>query len=121
MQLRLASPAAALAVAAMARNFAVTEEYFDSEHYPYVACRLLRLVPRGVGRYQAEGELTIRSFTRSIQSEVTLEINGDMARASGVLHVRRSAFHFGVGPTSLLVNLGAEVAVRFALPARRLR
>lgn len=98
-------------------NFATTAEYFDSENYPHVIYRLLNLTPMDGTRYVAEGELTIRQWTRKIRTEVNLEINGDTAHATGILRVRRKEYHFGVGPTSLFVDLGPEIAVRFDLIA----
>jgi len=98
-------------------NFATTAEYFDSETYPHVIYRLLQLTPQGENRYLAEGELTIRQWTRKTSTEVNLEISGDTAHATGTLRVRRKEYHFGVGPTSLFVDLGPEIAVRFDLTA----
>jgi polyisoprenoid-binding protein YceI len=99
-------------------NFATTAEYFDSDNYPLVTYRLLRLTPEGGNRYLAEGELAIRQWTRETRTSVNLDIGEDTAHATGTLRVLRKDYHFGVGPASLFVDLGPEVAVRFDLTAR---
>lgn len=102
-----------------ASEFATSAEYFDSEHHPLVTYRLLHLTPAGGGQYMAEGELSIRGWPRRTESMISLDIHGDTARAQGALTILRKDFFFGVGPTSLFVNLGPEITVSFDLTAHR--
>jgi len=101
--------------------FATSAEWFDSAHHPQIVFRLMQLNPEAAGRYQAEGEVTIRGRTRTISAPVTLEIGREAgvetARAKGNLRVDRKDYLLGVGPLSLLADVGREVVVRFELIA----
>jgi polyisoprenoid-binding protein YceI len=102
-----------------ASDFATSAEYFDSANHPLVTYRLLSLTPAGDGQYMAEGELSIRGWPRKTESRISLNIQGDTAQAKGALTILRKDFFFGVGPTSLFVNLGPEITVSFDLTAHR--
>jgi polyisoprenoid-binding protein YceI len=101
-----------------ASAFATSAEWFDSANFPQVTYRLLHLSPEGGDRYRAEGELTIRGKTRMIATTIVLDIDDAAARAVGSLQLDRTDYWLGVGPISLFVDIGREIAVRFDLVAR---
>ena len=105
----------------LASAFATSAEWFDSKNHPQVVYRLLRLTPDGGDSYRADGELTIRGRSLPIKSLITLEISDGEAHASGTLGMDRVDYLLGVGPMSLFVDIGRQVAVRFTLTARPLR
>lgn len=104
-----------------ASAFATSAEWFDAANYPEIVYRLEKLTPLGGDRYRAEGQLTIRGKTRPVTTVITLDINGTEAHATGTLELNRKDFWLGVGPMSLFVNIGPEVAVRFDLMAHPVR
>jgi len=103
---------------AKASAFATSAEWFDSANHPQIVYRLHALSRLEGDRYRAEGELTIRGRTRLIVTPIELEIGETEARASGTLRIDRRDYLLGVGPMSLFVDIGREVAVRFELVAR---
>jgi polyisoprenoid-binding protein YceI len=106
---------------AKASAFATSAEWFDARNHPEVVYRLRKLTPLGDDRYRAEGDLTIRGRTRPVATTITLDINGEDAHATGTLSIERKDYMLGVGPLSLFVDIGPEVAVRFDLTAHPVR
>lgn len=106
---------------AKAEAFATSAEWFDSENHPHIVYRLVGLTPLEGNRYRAEGELSIRGRTRPVTTTVELEIDEREARAAGTLRIDRTKYMLGVGPISLFVEIGREVAVRFELVAHPAR
>ncbi len=104
-----------------AEAFATSAEWFDSESHPHIVYRLNGLTPLEGNRYRAEGELSIRGRTRPVTTTLELEIDEGEARAAGTLRVDRTKYMLGVGPISLFVEIGREVAVRFELVAHPVR
>jgi len=106
---------------ALANGLATSAEWFDSANYPVAVFRLTRLVPEAEGddRYRAEGELTIRGKTLSVETTLTIRFDADHAHASGTIRLDRTRYGVGVGPISLIVAIGDEVAVDIDLVAGR--
>ena len=104
-----------------ANAFATSAEWFDSANHPHIVYRLLDLAPLKDDHYRAEGELTIKGRTRPVATTIELVIEDSEARASGTLRINRKDYWLGVGPISLFVEIGAEVAVRFELVAHPAR
>ena len=100
-----------------ASAFATSAEWFDSANHPEIVYRLDALTLLEGDRYRADGELTIRNRTRLIVTTVELHVGEQEARASGTIEINRKDYLLGVGPMSLLVDIGREVAVRFELVA----
>lgn len=106
---------------AKASAFATSAEWFDARNHPEIVYRLRKLTPLGGDRYRAEGDLTIRGRTRPVTTTISLDINGKDAHAAGTLEIEREDYMLGVGPLSLFVDIGPEVAVRFDLTAHPVR
>jgi len=105
----------------LASAYATSVEWFDSRHYPLVVYRLDKLTPEGGNDYHAVGTLTIRDRTRPIETTITLEIGDTEGHAAGTLRLDRTDYRLGIGLSSLFVEIGDEVAVRFDLIARPAR
>ncbi|MEM9148793.1 MAG: YceI family protein [Pseudomonadota bacterium] len=99
--------------------FATSAEWFDARNHPAVVYRLRGLEPLSPGLYRARGEIEIRGKRAPTVSEIRLEIDGARAHASGALVLDRTQFLLGVGPSSLVVDVGHEVSVSFDLVAER--
>ncbi len=48
-------------------------DFFDAERHPYLTFTSTRMEPRGDGRYNVAGDLTIRGVPRAVTLEATLE------------------------------------------------
>ena len=48
-------------------------DFFDVENHPTLSYRSTRVTPAGQGRWNVDGELTIRGVTRNVPLEVTYE------------------------------------------------
>lgn len=102
-------------------NFAQGPEWFDAADHPEAVYRLARLTPTDEpGVFEALGDLTIKGRLKVLRTPVSVVFEGDTARAEGALDFDRRDFGVGVGPSALLVNIGTDAAVRFAITARRL-
>lgn len=104
---------------ALETAFAQGRDWFDADGHPeavFVLTELQELVPGG-GAYKARGALTIKGVRREIAAPMTLTVEGDMARATGVLALNRRDFGVGVGLSDRLVTIGERITVRFDLTA----
>lgn len=99
--------------------FATSAEWFDARNHPEVVYRLTGLEPLGGPDYRAHGEIELRGRTGRSVSDIRLEVVEGEARASGRLSLDRTDYLLGVGPSSLVVDVGREVTVSFDLVARR--
>jgi polyisoprenoid-binding protein YceI len=99
--------------------FAQGRDWFDADGHPeavFVLTGLEELVPGG-GAYTAQGDLTIKGVRRKVSTPMTLTVEGDSARATGVLALNRREFDVGVGLSDRLVAIGERITVRFDLTA----
>jgi polyisoprenoid-binding protein YceI len=73
----------------------------------------------GGGRYEADGDLTLRGVTRPIALPFTLTITGDTARMNGAVVLNRTAFGVGQGQWKTGDVVDAKVTVNVALTAHK--
>jgi len=73
----------------------------------------------GGGKYEADGDLTIRGFSRPIALPFTLAIAGDTARMNGAVVLNRTAFGVGQGQWKTGEVVDTKVTVNVALTAHR--
>jgi len=52
-------------------NHLRSPDFFDAEKYPWITFKSRRIYPKGQGRYQVVGELTIRGVTQEVTLEAT--------------------------------------------------
>lgn len=105
----------------LASTFGRSVDWFDAEAHPTARFRLsdLQADPAGEdSRWLASGELELRGIVQPIQAPLVLVLDADRARAVGETIVDRALFGIGRGPTSLLIDVGREIRVRFDLSAR---
>lgn len=97
---------------------ALGAEWFDAAAHPVARYRLARLAPVAEGGFEALGDLTIRDTLRIVRTPVALTLTETSARATGSVTVNRADFGVGAGLTTLFVDIGPVVSVRFDLTAR---
>jgi cytochrome b561 len=101
-------------------NALPTEAWFNSSAYPTAEFRSTRIRARGVGRYEARGDLTIRGQTRQVTLPFTLAIDGDRASVRGSASIDRR--DFGVGSDDAGDDLiSREIQISVRVEAERVR
>lgn len=103
----------------LASAFATSAEWFDSQNHRFITYRLTGLTPRGDGSYDATGVLSMRGASKPVSAVISLDFDGPVAVATGTVRLDRTEYLLGVGPSAAFVEIGQEVAVRFALRARK--
>jgi len=73
----------------------------------------------GGGKYEADGDLTIRGVSRPVALPFTLAIAGDTARMNGAVVLNRTAFGVGQGQWKTGEVVDTKVTVNVALTAHR--
>ena len=73
----------------------------------------------GGGKYEADGDLTLRGVTKPVALPFTLTIAGDTARMNGAVVLNRAAFGVGQGKWATADTVDTQVAVTIALTAHR--
>lgn len=101
----------------LASGYASSAEWFDVRTHGPVVFRLVRLKPLADGTYEALGDLTIKGRTRATRAPLKLRFDNGTATAEGRFPIDRKTFDLGRGPSSLVVDVSREVAVRFVLVA----
>ena len=93
-------------------------DWFASVMFPKASFVTKSFKDLGGGRYEADGDLTIRGVTQPLALPFTLAITGDQAVMSGEVDVDRSLFGVGQGDYggADIVPLGVKVTI--ALQAR---
>lgn len=72
-------------------------DWFSSVMFPKATFAAQTFKDLGGGKYEADGDLTIRGITKPLALPFTLSINGDQATMSGETSVDRSLFGLGQG------------------------
>lgn len=98
-------------------EFVQSEAWFDERAHPTASFELTRLRPIDGDRFAAEGALTIKGHTETIETEVTLTIDGDTAVADGAVSFDRLTFRLGDTTGSFLIDIGRRIDVAFHLEA----
>ena len=73
----------------------------------------------GGGRYEADGDLTLRGVSRPVALPFTLAIAGDTARMNGAVVLNRTTFGVGQGQWKTGEVVDTKVTVNVALTAHR--
>jgi len=73
----------------------------------------------GGGKYEADGDLTVRGVTKPVALPFTLTITGDTARMNGAVVLNRTAFGVGQGQWKTGEVVDTKVTVNVALTAHR--
>lgn len=74
----------------------------------------------GRNKYLARGMLSLHGLTREIALPFTVDIQGDMAHASGRVRVLRTDFGLGTGELAAPTPIAHEVDIRLDIAAKKL-
>lgn len=94
-------------------------EFFDTSSHPTAVFESARIRRTGQGRYVAEGSLTLRGVRSPVSLPFRLDIDGDLARASGGVGLDRTVFGVGQGMYASTDAIPALVQVNFSFTAAR--
>ena len=87
-------------------------DWFDAVRFPKATFVSTAIKPAGVGRYIAQGVLTLKGVAKPVSLAFTLVVNGATATATGQAAVDRSLWKVGAG------QFAGEDAVPHAVPLR---
>lgn len=102
------------------------EPWLNVAQFPTALFQSQTIVHAGENRYELAGDLTVRGVTRPVVLQAEIEIGQDpgrpaglVAKATGSLAVSRLDFSIGQGQWADTAIVAGEVAIRFAIVARR--
>lgn len=95
------------------------KDWFDVGHFPQARFESTAVRRRGVGSYEATGNLTLHGVARPVVLPFTLDINGSTAHAKGHVEIIRTSFGVGQGPWSSGQWVALEVGIDIDLVAAR--
>lgn len=78
-------------------------DQLNTARHRWITFTSSRVVPRGPGRFQVTGKLTIRGVGRVVTLDVRAAVSGQTFRGTGKLLIRQSAF--GYKPYSAMLGL----------------
>jgi polyisoprenoid-binding protein YceI len=96
-----------------------SSNWFNAAANPTVEFRTTRIRAREGGRYEAEGDLTIRGETKRVRLPFTLTINGDQASMRGALTIDRHDFNIGNGDDSADSLISRDIVINVRVEATR--
>lgn len=94
-------------------------DFFDTGAHPAATFKARGFRALGGDRYEAKGMLDLHGRSRPVALRFTLRLNGDAASVSGSARIDRTAFGVGSGDYAGTEEIAAEIAIDFALTARR--
>lgn len=95
------------------------EDWFDVKGFPKATFEATGFAPKGGDAYEANGTLTIRTFSKAVVLPFTLDITGDTAHAVGKVQLVRTAFGIGQGAWTTADYVAFEVNVDIDLTATK--
>jgi polyisoprenoid-binding protein YceI len=96
-----------------------TPDWFSAKTLPRASFVTTGFKDLGGGRFEADGDLTIRGVKRPLALPFTLAISGDTARMNGSAVINRTAFGIGQGQWKTGDVVATAVTVTVALTAHR--
>jgi polyisoprenoid-binding protein YceI len=96
-----------------------TDDWFAASRFARASFVSRSFRDLGGGRYEADGDLTIRGVTRPVALPFTLAIAGDTARMNGAVVLNRTSFGVGQGQWKTGDVVDTKVTVNVALTAHR--
>lgn len=88
------------------------KSWFDTAAHPRASFVLQRLGPAGAGRYEADGQLTIKGRTRELRAPIAISPDGVL---TGSFVLRRADFGIGEGMWAAFDVVANEITVNFKL------
>jgi polyisoprenoid-binding protein YceI len=96
-----------------------TSDWFASAKFAKATFVSRAFKDLGGGKYEADGDLTLRGVTKPVALPFTLAIAGDTARMNGAVVLNRTAFGVGQGQWKTGEVVDTKVTVNVALTAHR--
>ena len=97
----------------------VGPDWFDTGNHPEAVFESAGARALGGSSYEFDGTLTLRGHGEPVTLPATVEIDGDMAHATGQLVIDRNIFGVGQGDWASDKVVGLEVTVTIDIHARR--
>lgn len=98
-----------------------TEDFFWSEKYPVAMFESTEIKELAKGRFQVEGRLNFRNFTKGIRFEATVD---DKLQITGVIKLNRQDFGISYEPGIFVKivsgSINDDVLVKFNLAVKRI-
>jgi polyisoprenoid-binding protein YceI len=95
------------------------DEWFSSAVFPKATFTSKSFQDLGGGKYEADGDLTIRGKTQAVALPFSLQISGDQAKMTGQATVDRSLFGVGQGDYGRADTVPLQVTIKVDLSATR--
>jgi polyisoprenoid-binding protein YceI len=95
------------------------EDWFAAAMFPKATFTSKSFKDLGGGKYEADGDLTMRGMTQSVALPFTLTITGDDAKMQGEVTLDRSQYGVGQGEYGSSETVPFEVKVKVDLSATR--
>ena len=87
--------------------------WFGAAKYPQATFQSTSVKALGGGKFDVTGNLVLKGVTQTLKFPVTLTANGSTTLASGVVPIKRNAFHIGDGEWSDTSLVADEVQIKF--------
>lgn len=98
-----------------ADNTAAGTEFFNIKAFPAARFQSSQVQSLGAGRYRISGTFTLKSFSRPLTVDATLQPQGASQLLTGSFVLKRLDYGIGTGEWADTGTLGNDVQVNFAL------
>jgi polyisoprenoid-binding protein YceI len=95
-----------------------TDDWFAVKRFPRAVFTANRIIDRGGGHYEAQGDLVLKGVRRPVSLPFTLAISGKTAKMTGTAALDRTAFNVGSGKWSTPDEVAKAVTVVVDLTAQ---
>ena len=89
--------------------------WFDSTKRPQANFVSTAIKPAGAGKFEVDGQLTIKGATQRVVVPLVVTQSGDVTQASGLFQIKRIDFKIGDGEWNDVSIVANEVQVNFKL------
>lgn len=89
--------------------------WFDVARHPKAGFQSSAIKPRGEGRFEVAGKLTIKDTTKDVVVPVEITQSGSQSVATGSFTIQRLAYRIGEGEWTDTSMVADDVQVRFRL------
>jgi polyisoprenoid-binding protein YceI len=87
--------------------------WFGAAKFPQATFQSTQVKALGGGKFEVTGNLTLKGMSQSLKFPVSLSANGTTTLASGIVPIKRMAFHIGDGEWSDTSLVADEVQIKF--------
>jgi len=90
-------------------------EWFNVAKFPNATFASTAIKPKGGGKFDVAGKLTVKGTTRDVVVPIVLTQAGPATTATGTFTIKRNDFKIGEGEWTDTSQLADEVAVKFKI------